>query len=126
MKLTLRASGNIRIDVAQLEQILLALLTNARDAMPDGGLFTISTGIASLKNGSYVRLSVCDTGGGISEEALDRLFEPFFTTKPKHLGGGLALAVVYAIVKQSDGTVSVTSAPGQGTTLDLYFPKVKQ
>ncbi|MCX7887935.1 MAG: PAS domain S-box protein, partial [Verrucomicrobiae bacterium] len=119
----------IKADPRQLEQVLLNLAVNARDAMPLGGKLTItacnilvdethSEKTPGLSSGRYVRLSVSDTGCGMSEEVQARLFEPFFTTKKGGHGTGLGLATSYAIIKQSGGHIAVTSAPGQGSTFD--------
>jgi PAS domain S-box-containing protein len=122
----------VRVDPAQIEQVLLNLVANARDAMPDGGRVTIATTpvmsnghrppVTSLPPGAYVELSVSDTGTGMSREVQERLFEPFFTTKPVGSGTGLGLATVHGIVKQSGGHIGVRSAPGQGTTFTVHFP----
>lgn len=129
--------GSIRADRGQIEQILMNLATNARDAMPGGGTFSIRTENAQLgekdaarypyvKTGAYVHLSASDTGTGMSEEVRARVFEPFFTTKGKGRGTGLGLATVYGIVKQSGGYIWVASELGRGTTIDLYFPRVDE
>ena len=123
----------IYADLGQLEQVLMNLCVNARDAMPNGGKITLETrncrfGEAEAKNfpwakaGDYVLLSVSDTGIGIPPEIQDRIFEPFFTTKEVGEGTGLGLATVYAIVKQHDGGINLLSGPGQGTTFQIYFP----
>jgi two-component system, cell cycle sensor histidine kinase and response regulator CckA len=116
----------VRADPAQIEQVLLNLVANARDAMPDGGRVTIATSPAISSNGlppgSYVELSVSDTGTGMSSEVQAHLFEPFFTTKPVGSGTGLGLATVHGIVKQSGGHIAVKSAPGKGTTFSVLFP----
>ena len=129
--------ASIWADPGQVEQILMNLATNARDAMPNGGIFTIRTENAELgpddvarhpyvEPGRYVRLSVRDTGVGMSEGIRSRAFEPFFTTKPPGRGTGLGLATVFGIVKQSSGYVWISSALGAGTTFDIYFPRVDE
>ena len=120
-------------DPTQLEQVILNLAVNARDAMPRGGRLRLATGAvtfeethatagANLPAGTYAMLAVSDTGTGIAPEIRDRLFEPFFTTKARGQGTGLGLATVYGIVQQSGGGVEVASVPGNGTTFVLYFP----
>jgi two-component system, cell cycle sensor histidine kinase and response regulator CckA len=121
--------GLVWADQSQLEQVILNLATNAREAMPDGGVLTINIDSHLSSNeqtepppGEYVRLSVSDTGVGMSEEVLSRIFEPFFTTKKS--GSGLGLSTVYGIVKQSGGYVTVQTAPLQGATFNVFLPVV--
>ena len=120
------------VDPAQLQTALLNLTLNARDATPNGGTLTIEARnvtvnentIAGVASGSYIRLSVRDTGCGMSPETLDRAFEPFFTTKEVGRGTGLGLSMVYGFVRQSGGYVTIESAIGVGTTVNLYLPGV--
>jgi CheY-like chemotaxis protein len=120
-------------DRGQLEQVLLNLAVNARDAMPSGGLLQMSTRAVDIspeeakrlypmRTGRYVRLSVRDTGIGMTPEVRARVFEPFFTTKAAGEGTGIGLSTVYRIVKQSGGFIFVESAPQQGATFDVYLP----
>ena len=125
---------NVFVDHSQLEQVVLNLTVNARDAMPNGGVLSIATSVQDLGNddrvglasGSYVRLSVTDTGKGMDPETIDRIFEPFFTTKPRGEGTGLGLATVYGIVKQSGGEVYVDSTSGRGSSMSVYLPVTLQ
>jgi PAS domain S-box-containing protein len=128
--------GLTRVDAGQLEQSLMNLAINARDAMPRGGRFTIETATVNLdedyahthpevKPGPYVRLTVTDTGCGMDEATLAHVFEPFFTTKEPGKGTGLGLAMVFGFVKQSGGQVTALSQPGRGSTFQLYFPRVE-
>jgi two-component system cell cycle sensor histidine kinase/response regulator CckA len=110
----------IRADPRQIEQVVINLAMNARDAMPRGGRLIIET---ELKNSEDVVLVVSDTGEGMSTEVMEHAFDPFFTTKPVGQGSGLGLATCYGIVKQSDGHIEVSSELGRGTTFRLYFPK---
>ncbi|HNN95355.1 MAG TPA: PAS domain S-box protein [Pseudomonadota bacterium] len=125
----------VRVDVGQLDQVLLNLAVNSRDAMPRGGTLSLETGniqihrddlvhYPDLRPGAYVRLSVSDNGMGIPADVLPNIFEPFFTTKPAGRGTGLGLAVVHGIIKQSGGHISVYSEVGLGTTFMLLFPAV--
>jgi PAS domain S-box-containing protein len=127
----------IRADRGQIEQILVNLCVNARDAMPDGGRIEIATADADLDEefckthleaqvGPHVLLTVRDTGCGMSEEVQKHLFEPFFTTKPVGKGTGLGLASIYGAVKQNDGLVEVESQPGHGTLFRIFFPKTRE
>jgi PAS domain S-box-containing protein len=123
-------------DVTQIEQVLMNLGVNARDAMPDGGTITIKTRNASLdeafckihlgaKPGEYVRMVVSDTGHGMEKEVLDHIFEPFFTTKQRDKGTGLGLATLYGIIKSHQGFIYCSSKPGKGTVFEIYLPILK-
>jgi len=116
--------GRVHADPGHIEQVLMNLVVNARDAMPDGGTLTIETANASLKPGPFVLLAVSDTGAGMDEATQARLFEPFFTTKSAGKGTGLGLSTVLGIVRQSGGALEVSSAPGRGTTVKMYLPRV--
>jgi PAS domain S-box-containing protein len=111
--------GRVSADPGQLEQVIVNLAVNARDAMPRGGTLTIGTAVAAPE-GTHARLSVTDTGVGMDEDTLRHVFEPFFTTKAQ--GTGLGLSTVYGIARQSGGDIDVVSAPGKGTTFNVYIP----
>jgi signal transduction histidine kinase/ActR/RegA family two-component response regulator len=116
--------GPVRADPVQVEQVLLNLAVNARDAMPEGGRLTIETLNIRLPAGPGVRILVEDTGVGMTEEVRAHLFEPFFTTKEVGKGTGLGLATAYGVVQQSGGTIGVTSTPGRGTVFVIDLPQV--
>jgi hypothetical protein len=124
------APGAVYADARQVEQIVMNLVLNARDAMPQGGRVTIETGTAQLTpgehelSGRFTLLSVTDTGHGMDAATLQRIWEPFFTTKPPGRGTGLGLASVYGSVKQGGGFVWADSEPGRGTTVQVYWPEV--
>lgn len=122
-------------DLGQMEQVLLNLVVNARDAMPKGGILNISVetkdlmapysdGRITVPTGRYVLLSVRDTGNGMSEEIMEHIFEPFFTTKEEGKGTGLGLATVYGIVRQAGGHITLESVPDMGTTFRIFFPEL--
>jgi len=126
--------GHVKADPSQLEQVIMNLVVNARDAMPNGGLLAIETSQTELTRtpmhhlqplplGQYVKLTVTDTGSGMDADVLSHLFEPFFTTKEEHKGTGLGLSTVFGIVTTCGGGIDVWSQIGHGTTFDLYFPR---
>jgi len=128
--------GRVKADPGQVEQVLMNLAVNARDAMSKGGRLSLATGnctlceplpkhLTSAAPGEYVRLSVADTGCGMTDDVKARIFEPFFTTKAKGMGTGLGLATVYGIVQQSGGAIGVLTAPGKGTTFEVYLPRMQ-
>jgi CheY-like chemotaxis protein len=127
----------VAMESSRLEQILMNLVANSRDAMPNGGMVRISTGLVGagdqiairhlgLKPAEYVSLRVADTGHGISEEIQPHIFEPFFSTKEEGKGSGLGLSTVYAIVRQHDGSITCNSAVGEGAEFTIYMPAAEQ
>jgi two-component system, cell cycle sensor histidine kinase and response regulator CckA len=129
--------GNVKADSAQMEQAIMNLVFNARDAMPQGGELTIQTANTELDEawvrshpgvqpGPHVMLAVHDNGHGMDESVLSHIFEPFFTTKDRTKGTGLGLATVYGTVRQSGGCVTVSSKPASGTTFQIYLPRVEE
>ena len=127
----------VKIDPAQIEQVLVNLLVNARQAMPDGGSVTIATDNREIDDraarsaglsapGAYVVLTVSDTGTGIPEEIREKIFEPFFTTQPTATSSGLGLSMVYGLIEQNHGAIRVHSRPGEGATFAIYLPRGRQ
>jgi signal transduction histidine kinase len=134
-EMTLAASGHILADAGQFLQVIMNLVANARDAMPDGGRFTITTATVNLNDlpvsesfglgaGKCIRIVVADTGPGIPVEVQDRIFEPFFSTKGAGAGTGLGLSIVDGIVRQNGGAIRISNAPGHGAVFTLYFPQL--
>jgi two-component system cell cycle sensor histidine kinase/response regulator CckA len=125
----------VLIEPGQFEQVLMNLLVNARDAMPNGGMITVRIDAVELGprdvvrfpgtlSGSYARISVRDTGSGIDPDKQPHIFEPFFTTKTTDKGTGLGLSIVYGIARDAGGTVTFSTMPGKGTTFEVLFPLV--
>jgi CheY-like chemotaxis protein len=134
LELHLNATGNVKADCTQVERVIINLIMNARDAMPDGGRILMTTenveledrdaaSLLSVRVGSYVKLSVSDTGIGMTKEVREKLFEPFFTTKGRGKASGLGLSSVYGIVRQSGGAIDVATEPGKGATFTIYLPR---
>ena len=133
-----KSLGHVKADASQIQQVVMNLVINARDAMPTGGRLVIETANVEVdenyvathnieaKSGSYVLLTVADSGIGMDRQLQSLIFEPFFTTKDVDKGTGLGLSIVYGVVKQSGGFISVYSEPGQGATFKIYLPQVQK
>jgi PAS domain S-box-containing protein len=116
--------ASVMADAGQIEQVVMNLVVNARDAMPRGGKLAITTSSITTPTGRYVRLAVSDTGEGMTDEIRARVFEPFFTTKPQGYGSGLGLATAYGIVEQANGQIRVDSEPGKGSSFSVILPVI--
>ena len=136
VRIHVSGAPHVRMEPGQFEQVLLNLVVNARDAMPDGGAIDIEAGAITLDErtaphysgipaGGYARIAVRDTGVGIAPEMQDRIFEPFVTSKDPSKGTGLGLSIVYGIAKESGGTVTYSTAPARGTTFEVLIPLVE-
>ncbi len=132
-----RGLGNVAADPGQMEQVIMNLVLNSRDAMPEGGELIIETAAVritdeydgwpqALRKGSYARITVTDTGIGMTKEVMEHIFEPFYTTKEEGEGTGLGLSTVYGILKQSGSSINVYSEPGNGTTVRIYIPVCRE
>src|ERR1700674_2937150 len=127
-------AGNVLVDIAQIEQVMVNLVVNARDAIGAGGNLYIATGrieldagsAPELEPGTYVCLTVRDDGCGMDEQTRKQIFDPFFTTKPAEQGTGLGLSTVYGTISQSGGQIDATSEPGEGTTFTIYLPRSEE
>jgi PAS domain S-box-containing protein len=116
--------ASVMADAGQIEQVVMNLVVNARDAMPRGGKLSITTATTKTPHGHHVRLTVTDTGDGMTDEIRARVFEPFFTTKPQGQGSGLGLATAYGIVEQANGQIRVDSTPGKGSSFSVLLPVI--
>ena len=116
--------GRVKVDPGQIEQVIVNLAVNARDAMPEGGKVTIEVSNVVMEEKAYVTLAVRDTGSGMDSEAQAHLFEPFYSTKARGKGTGLGLSIVYGIIKQAGGNITVKSQLGQGAVFEIFLPRI--